>query len=259
MDDKPLRQGITSADYHIPNNIPLLGFYRFVKKIQPTYFQLLGDFIDADAFFGWGKRTSIDVSTKEVLDALDQQEIEFEAANIILDEFDKRLPEGCDKIFHTGNHEVRLIQLGVKAPPLKKQLDFVERLRLKERGYKIISYNSHYAVGYARYVHGLYCLDGHAKKHVQTYMRPIRYGHLHTSQKYTMVSALDGRVFDGECIGCMCNENPEYKKGMPTAWRHGFCYDVVEPTGQFFSHFIPINNGKFYFGVDGNGRPVEYS
>jgi hypothetical protein len=259
MDEGPkLRKVVASGDYHIPDNIPLDGFYGFLKKVCPTTFLLGGDFIDAGAWFGWNKKKVIDVASGEWKDNLARQQTEFDEGNKILDEFDKSLSGECEKVFLTGNHEIRLIKLYRRAPSEKAHLDFVEKLRLKERGYKTIGWNKHCAVGYCRYIHGEYHPKHHALRHVMATLRPVRYFHLHTHQAHTIVSSLDSRTIDGECMACMCHLNPEWLQDKSNAWRNGFEYNVVEHTGQFFSHFVPINQNRFYWGTNGNGEPICY-
>ena len=264
MEEGPkLRKVIILPDLHIPYHIPLGGILKFIKRVRPTHLLLLGDFIDVGAFWGWHKRKSIDDASLEVQKALETQENEYTAANKVLDDLDAVTPVDCSKVYFTGNHELRLIRLQKKAPDIKDEeghskFDFIAKMQLRQRGYKVIPYNSYEAIGHCRYVHGHYCCQHHAKKHIEVFMRPIRYGHTHTVQVYTKISALDGRTYDSASIGTLSDTNPEYRVNSPSAWRHAFEYQVVEPTGLFHSYIIPINAGRFFFGTTTKGEPIKY-
>ena len=162
-----------------------------------------------------------------------------------------------EKVLFIGNHEMWLEDYINAHPELGKDLDFVKRLKLKERGWKIIPYKQFYHVGKVCYHHGdwraarkgmSYGAKHHAHKALELSGKSVRYGHLHTWQAHTVVrQAKQLSPMTGMCIPCACKFDQPYLEGGYTAWLQGVYICWVQDDGTFSDYVLIVTKGKTTF------------
>ena len=152
-----------------------------------------------------------------------------------------RLPSLEKKVYLLGNHEAWLLQYLEAHPELEGLLD-LEGV-MENEGWEVYPENTRYRLGHLRILHGLYVNKHHAAKTLDALGVSALYGHTHDHQAFT-VSHDDGEK-SAMSIGCLCDMNPAYMKNRPKRWVHGFAtVDMIPKTGEFFTDFVKIINGK---------------
>lgn len=145
-----------------------------------------------------------------------------------------------------GNHETRPKRLAVKR--MSQIMDLMEMdklLGLSEIGIQYIKEGRALRRGHLRFVHGKWCNDHHAKKHMTKYNWPgTVYGHTHRPQMYAHADG-DDRIRVAYGMPCMCEIPPEWAKGEPTGWVNGFGIGYVDDTGDFNVYPILSFGGRF--------------
>ena len=237
-------------DTHIPFNIPLEGVYEFIKDFKPTKIILGGDIHDWTAASHWIANQG------GTLDSGTIKENYEELKSTLFIPLSKAAP-GVQIIFLTGNHEDWLAQ-AIALNPKQGQgyWELENNLDLKKYNMKIIPVNTTYeASPNLVYIHGLYTVENHAKKTVQTYHCSVFYGHTHDVQAHVLVSPINiSHFYKGQSCGCLCNRSPHYMKNKPNRWVNGFNYAYVEKkTGLFWDTQVTIVEGKFW----ANGRKYK--
>ena len=91
--------------------------------------------------------------------------------------------------------------------------------------------------------HGVYYNKYHARKNVDEYGRNIMTAHAHTEQTYLAMYYDERRK--GISIPCLCDRNPNWLRGKPNSWVHGFATVDVLSNGHYFDDIITIINGNF--------------
>ena len=93
--------------------------------------------------------------------------------------------KGARFVLLEGNHEHRLERFIDANPSLEGLIEIPIGLEFDKRKIEWIPYWSKGTVckiGKATFIHGRYCNDHHAKKHVQSYGCSVFYGHVHDIQ-----------------------------------------------------------------------------
>lgn len=113
------------GDLHIPeHNMPAIkSILYMMDDIKFDGLVNIGDFCDFGCISHWNK-------TKKLTSEGMKLKEDYIIGNSILDEFDKRLPEGCDKHFMYGNHESHV--LGTKILTEQGWLN-IEELELNDK------------------------------------------------------------------------------------------------------------------------------
>jgi hypothetical protein len=230
----------------IHNTKAINAMMAFVSDFKPDIFVNLGDALDCGSVSHWnkGKRRSVE-GLRLIEDAA-------EAKKGLLEPINKILPANAQKVFHTGNHEQWLDDLLEEYPGLEGYIGVDQMLGLSETGWTIIPQGGVSKFGKLYFAHG----DTVGGKHVADvavnhYERSIRFGHHHTAQMATKISALDiTDVRTGVAVPCLCNRGPSYTRGRADRWINGFGYGYVFPDGSFTDTVVVIVGGRFHW----NGR-----
>jgi hypothetical protein len=104
-----------------------------------------------------------------------------------------------------------------------------------------------YKRGKLNMIHGWYANRYHAAKHLDKMSGNIVYGHVHEFQTESKVLAAMDEQIAAWSIGCLCDLSPEYAKGRPMKWSHGFAVVYMDEYGNFNLYPIRIFNGSFLF------------
>ena len=81
-----------------------------------------------------------------------------------------------------------------------------------------------------------------------------RFGHFHTYQAYTKLSAIEANGHTSIAVPCLAHKLPKYGGGTPNKWMQGFLYGAVDgPQGAFGDSVAIIVNGRSVI----NGKVYE--
>jgi len=241
---KSFHTEIVLNDLHIPkqNKKSVSCVLKVIKSLKPNGITLNGDIGD------WATFSRHDRFSPPKCHWKDEQfylasEPHYKALNNFLDTIDKYIPKAV-KTWCMGNHEIWVDDFISESSRTRKQLfDINERLRLKERGYSVHPYGKIVTNGKLRLTHGLYTVEHHAKKHVEAMGTSVLYGHTHDIQEHSKVTP-ENISHMGWSNGCLCDMNPDYLRGKPQRWNHGFSIVYRWPNGDFQVDIIRIHAGK---------------
>jgi len=258
-----LRKAILLPDIHHPHHdiAAWNAVLKFLKWFQPDIVVLLGDAMEMRAIDHW-KREKGDLKSFEGIRLLYDYGL-FE--DEIMKPIEELLPN-AEKVYMGGNHEDWINKVINQNPQLEGMIELEKVLQLKERGWKWIPWVSKdratntvrgvYKIGKLTIFHGHYTNIYHARKTADSYSKSTAYGHTHDIQSYTKVHVDDvGDYHTSQSIGCLCNKSPEFMRGRPNRWVHGFGVMYVRPSGHFNLYVPIIINGVFNFAdkvFDGN-------
>lgn len=211
----------------------------------------LGDYLDCGCLSHWNKYKRRSMEGLRLVD-------DFKAGNSLLDEFDRRLPEGADKRFWYGNHEDWVNQYLELHTELEGLLSPTKKLKLKERGYTVYEGLNHVEkIGRLHFTHGHYTGVYHLKNMIMKNMCNIIAGHSHTMGMRLIPTSAREIAMVGYSVPCLCNLNPSYLLGKPSAHSQGFAIVNFYGDKGFFSvelyriiRGILIYGDKIYNGND---------
>lgn len=249
---KRFKTYLITADHHVPHfNVEVVkSVLKLMDDIRFDGFILLGDYMDMEPISHWlhESRQNKTLENKRMV----QDYIE---GNKLLDEFDKRLPKGCDKRYFMGNHERWYWDLIQKIPALEGLLDPSIELKLKEREYEVYPVNDIQRIGRLSLCHGQYHSVNYVKKHIDEFKTNVLHADLHSPRMRFETSPAKEIAIAGYCIGCMCDMNPDYMKNKANKWSHGFAVLYMYENGFFDVDLKRIVKGRFIFNnklYDGN-------
>lgn len=226
-------------DIHYPHNIDLSPVLSFIQDFKPNRIILGGDILDLAYLSHW------EASNPGKWEG-HQLENDINWLSTFIDNLNKDIkPERIDYIL--GNHEKWLVDYTDRIPYLKGEFDLAKRIHAKDKNVVITGFNRVLSIGKLNFIHGVYCNELHAKKHLQVYQKNIRTGHTHDHQVFSSASPINNHVKNAMSCGCLCNRNAEYAHGKPNKWVNGFYVAYMLETGIFYDYFVPIVNGKFVF------------
>ena len=211
---------------------------QFIKDYKPDHIILGGDILDCGAIshHNHGKPGAVE-GFRLVSDAK-----ELRAA--IIEPLERLKPKSLTYII--GNHEDWLTDLEEQIPALEGIIDIRSVLSLGEQ-WTVIPQGGYHRLGKLVFVHGDTIKGGehHAKWGAFAYEGNVRFGHFHTYQAYTKLSALEGNGHTSIAVPCLCHKLPKYGNGAPNKWMQGFLYGAVNgPAGSFGDSVAIIVNGR---------------
>ena len=262
--EERIKRTVLLPDIHYPcHHKP--SFYaalEFLKWFKPNSVVLLGDAMEMQAIDGWKKQ---------------QQNIKYFEGKRLLKEYrsfvrnvlkpiEKSVPDNCEKTYLAGNHENRAYWIITKNPQLEGLIEPEKAMNLKRRKWEWIPYTysdkggnvykGMLKIGKLTVFHGAYLNKYHAGKASDVFSKSVAYGHTHDVQLYTKVHEEDPEDYHtAQSIGCLCSKAPEFTRGTPNRWVHGFGVVYTRRDG-FYNLYVPIiTDGKFVFAgkmFDGN-------
>ena len=241
---------IIVGDIHAPvyDQIAIKSVLNLMDDIKFDGIINLGDFMDLACVSHWNESKHKTLEGKRL-------KSDYIIGNALLDEFDKRLPEGTEKHFLLGNHECWVEQLIDKYPALDGLFDVESALKLVERGYKVYPYNEIVRFGRLCVTHGIYCGTTPARTHASKLLSNVLVGHTHSPEMCLIHSPAKEVSVIGYVNGCLCHSSPDYLKGKPSNWATGVAILYLFPNGWFDVNLIRIVKGRFVYNeklYDGN-------
>jgi len=207
----------------------------FGEYFKPDETVILGDFINFDYISHFVEKDLIARENKRLFK-------DFGNANAILN-----IIQGFTKektTYLIGNHERRLDVWVRQHPEVEGLISLKLNLKLKDRGIEAVPEGAIYKVGHARFTHGWYCIQYHAKRSVEYAGDNIFYGHVHDVQSYSKPNCEQLPTI-GQSLGCLCELNPEYMRNKPNRWVNAIGIFYLDAKGVF-TYYVPIFiNRKF--------------
>ena len=237
-----MRRGIVIADTHLLSPEDEHPAYTLVKRFasdfKPDFVVHIGDALDLPYL---GPYCEDDI----MVQAQGCWEDDVSLLNRELDFWQKLTPEFY---FIQGNHDERTERAAKSAPKFAASLAYERRFDFKGRGikyYRLV--DDPLKLGKLFLIHGWYWNKYHARKTVDEFSGNIVYGHVHKFQTQSRVLTARKDEIQAWSIGCLCDKQPEYVKGRPTGWQHGFAILYLGEKGQFNLYPANITKGSFMF------------
>ena len=249
MKKSSIKRGIAAFDIHYPlHDKPSMRILiKFIKDFKPDYLVLGGDQLDMG---------SISFYNKNKPKLLENNRLKADYNGFqkdILDKIDSILKPSCEKYFMIGNHEYRVVRLIECDTQYEGFIELGSNLELSD--YTIVPHNDFIKIGNMVFIHGIRYNAYFARYNLLDYNENVFCGHVHKLQMFTKCSPLDGTPKIGVGVPCLCDTNPQWKRGQPNDWVNGFLYWYQYEDGNF-SFYTPIIvegkcviNDKAYNGV----------
>ncbi len=151
------------------------------------------------------------------------------------------------KHYILGNHEDWVEQFVDSNPAIEGLVSVDDMLGLTSNGWDVHPQGSVINEGKLYFMHGdtVRSSTYPARYAVDTYGRSICFGHFHSPQSHTRVSALDtADKHTGRSVGCLCRKDPGYGRGSPNRWAQGFLLFERADDGYFQVHEIAVTEGQ---------------
>jgi hypothetical protein len=224
-----------------------------IKRLAPDEIVLGGDMIEGGGFFAQhhvlGYVANCDYTYQE----------DIAATNWFLDELQKAAPKAM-VYYLEGNHEDRIERWVVDetlghARDAEFLLDLFGPQRLLMLDKRAICYvrrsqkmDPKLPFGWLRrgkmfYAHEVSGGKTAASKALAMTAGNITVFHTHQESSATLELVSVGLI-KAFCPGCLCEKQPMWRHSNPTNWNHGYCIDVVAPSGNFQHIQVPIWEGE---------------
>jgi hypothetical protein len=213
---------------------------QIAADFRPTEIIMGGDGLDCGAASHWNR------GKPRLTEGLRLEKDAQSYADTVLTPLAKTHPKSRRR-YIKGNHECWVDQFVDENPSIEGLVSVDKMLGLQDGGWAPQPQGSVINVGKLFFMHGDTLRGGvhPAKYAVETYSRSICFGHFHTPQSYTKVSALDATdVHTGRGVGCLCRKNPRYGRGAPNRWAQGFLLFEVAEDGSFQAYDVNVTAGK---------------
>ncbi len=231
------------TDLHIPSHDErsLSAVEKLMADYNWKYVLYLGDIMDFDCISSHNKENLRAIAGKTIWH-------DYEIANEILDRHQKLCPT-AKFLYAEGNHEERIQRYIDANPQLEGMIELEVGLKLKKRKIDFISYRSGktFKIGKARFFHGIYTNQFHAKKTVEAFGDNIFYGHTHDVQSFSKEMHGDNKTLVGQSLGCLCRYDQPYMKGRPSKWQQCVTVFYFQKDGYFNYYPIRIFDHRFVF------------
>lgn len=212
---------------------------------KPQHVIMGGDGLDCGAASHWR------VGKPRLTEGLRLEKDAEDYRRAVLAPIEQLRPKRMDYLL--GNHEDWVMQFVDQNPSIEGLVSVDEMLDLSGNGWRVHEQGAVLPQGKLYFMHGdtVRSSTYPARYAVDTYGRSIVFGHFHTPQSYTKVSALDATdVHTGRSVGCLCRKDPGYGRGAPNRWAQGFLLFEMADDGFFQLYEINITAGKAIW----NGR-----
>jgi len=248
---KKHKRAIVIPDTHFPyqDDKAMRVVYKAIRKVKPDCFISLGDLMENEfvSHWTWRKKKKPDLTY-----LLPMVDAELKKVNREIDKIQMHLDHSGveDRFILCGNHDIWLDDFQASYEYLKGY-SFKEACKFDERGWKVIPHNEPFRYNDSKLVmiHGAFTNQHHAKKHAQTYMCNVLYGHCHDLQRHTITRYTE----DGKhspimalSLGCLkdCSREVNTFCKSLVNWSHAFAVVDFFPDGNFKIEVVEIINGR---------------
>lgn len=210
---------------------------QFAKDFKPDHIILGGDMLDAGcvSHHNHGKPGATE-GLKLLADAKELQKALIRPVEALK-------PKSLTYI--VGNHEDWLNDLIDQLPALEGIIGVRSTLGLSDK-WKVVPNGEAHRLGKLVFVHGDQVKGGEhcAKWATVAFEKNVRFGHMHTAQIYSKVSAIADHGHTGIAVPCLCRKGPKYGGGSPNRWQQGFLFGYIMEGGIFSDYLVMITDGK---------------
>jgi predicted phosphodiesterase len=252
MTTTKIQKWIVIPDLHVPftDTKSLAAVEKLMTDYQFDGYLQLGDLMDFNCISPHNINNLRAVEGQRILS-------DYKVAGQLLDRHQRMIGKNNPQakfIILEGSHDERIQRYINANPAVEGLLEVPTALGLDRRGIEWVPYWSTgkiYKIGKAIFIHGRYCNDHHAKKHVMRYGCDVFYGHVHDIQAYSLEQY--GSTLIGQSLGCLCAPQA-YMQGRPDRWQQAVTIFEFLPEGNFQYQVIRIcghkcaYNGKVYRG-----------
>jgi predicted phosphodiesterase len=238
-------------DYHVPfhNAVIHKKICKLIKEFKPYGIVILGDFLDMYSLAIWNNGS---------LGKLDGWTLskEYKDGKAVLAELEAVLPSGSKRHFIYGNHEDRYrrwLEAGDNAKVGKELISPEDALGLREKKYVVHTNWKDDAVTLGEHldvIHGQYCVQHPAKKHLEVFQRSVMFGHTH---RFDAVVIGKRGAYNIGFLGDKKSHGFDYRPRVDRMnWVNGFAIVHIDDKGDYFAQPIScvgnkfIANGKVY-------------
>jgi len=154
-------------------------------------------------------------------------------------------PHATELVYMIGNHEDWVEQACQETPAYRGFIDIMSNIHNVDTW---IPNNGVHRIGRLRIVHGLYCNEFAAKKHLFRMHDNVMFFHTHRGQLYSD-NIYGVRPIAAWNIGGTCSMNPEYAKGTEPNWQHQFAIVTEDvASGTFWVEVVWIIDKRICYG-----------
>ena len=241
---------IAFGDVHYEDKF-LDMLYPLISDMKPDNIVIAGDFADFQIISDFDKHERRFIGKSDTAKKI-MKEIDW--ANAKFDYIDKISPKSR-KAFIKGNHEVRFdkfcryeeVQFNEGSRLIENQF------RIRDRKWDFVDLGGRYKIGKCYFLHGERIGgENPAKIAALKFRKNVRLWHHHTNQSFMITSPLDSKdCFEAKSIGCLCEKDPIYLRGLTNRWANSFLVGYVYPNGNFQDFVVNIIDDKY---VAPNGK-----
>lgn len=211
---------------------------QIVSDWQPQVAVMGGDGLDCGAASHWNR------NKPRLTEGL---RLEKDAAEYYEQVLEPVARTATERHYILGNHEHWVDQFVDENPSIEGLVSVDKMLGLSANGWTLHGQGQTMHVGKLHFMHGDTVQSSiyPARYAVDKYVRSICFGHFHSPQSHTRVSALDASdVHTARAVGCLCRKDPGYGRGAPNRWAQGFLLFEVANDGTFQTYDVNITAGK---------------
>lgn len=226
---KTWTKALLMFDVHVPDHDKkaLALVKDFADDFKPDIVIAGGDWQNCDQVSTYPNETDLDIQD------------EFEQTEELIETF------GVTD-WMEGNHEQRLRRPGSPHRWLRKSLDPVRNLHLRERGINVFPYHKKKGVkklGKLKVLHGFWCNKYAAATHSLAY-GCCAFGHTHRFQTFSPKQAFESST--GFNVGCLSKLDLPYTAAKPpNGWVQGFAFVYIHKSGQFSFNNVRLIGNNF--------------
>ena len=217
----------------------------YLIDAQPDILVICGDMFNFAEISEYDRHKRNYIGTKALARAV---EAEILWGQGVLDAIDCALPN-AEKVFIKGNHCWRYDKYATYEQAQFHEEDRLleNRMQLRERGWKFVDIGGHYRAGKLYFMHGEKITgDLFAKNAAIKFRKNVRLWHHHSNQSYCITSPLDSTdTVEVKAVGCMCDKDPVYMRGLTNRWMNSFLVARIMPGGNFQDYTVNIIGNKF--------------
>ena len=241
----PVRRAIVTPDKHFPlADMPAINVLcKTIEIVKPDIYIDLGDVGEWHGCSHWQWKKKKRPPIEYQLPFIEKDIVDVNSGMDIIDEsLDKA---NCkEKYITEGNHDDWMNRFTQEHPYLN--YNFIDVVRLKERGYTFYPIGKYLKVVKLFFYHGHHFGSiNHTRNHLVKLGSSIMYGHHHDLQQSSLTH-MDG-VKSAWSIGClkdMGDEKNSWLGNRKHNWSHAFSIVDFFENGYFTVHVIQIINGK---------------
>ena len=235
-----MKKVLLKYDVHLRSDEDEHPAYSLVKKFAKSWKPDI--VVDGGDYFDFNYISTYDERRIRLLEGRRFRK-DFDLGNRDLDYWQKIAPK---YIALEGNHDERVQRLIDEQPRFEGLIELPVNLGLAER--KIDFYHLTDAplqLGKLLVIHGNISTKYTARRNLEKYKHNVACGHIHRFEEASDSLPVLGESIRSWVIACLCDLQPDWRRGNPTNWCNGFAVMYLdESTGRF--SLYPIYIDKYF-------------